>query len=837
MQKKGIIRATILAVVFCAAIFVFSHLINKGDEDMSADMESATLPRISFVTEGYEVNSLAGYVTDMEITSLRDTVTPVSGYELCMNVKAYEQEIEKISWQVYTMDGRECLQKETIKEVEDLLTLHFNENGMLNNEKVLKITLHLPTEDVYYYTRIMDAENCNYKTCLEFAEYFHTNAVNKTEKDKLKGYLEKSSYGDTAQFQKVTLESGLNNVTWGEMKPKVVDSVEWEIKECNEAYTSLMLSYQVEDGASDEEAGVTYLIEEFFRIRVYGEQKIYLMDYERTMGQKFDGRSNALDPNGICIGIAPDEIEYKSSPDGTIVAFVQNNDLWHYDKEEDEFSMVFSFANAEKTDQRNLWNRHEVHIDTIAENGDMLFHVVGYMNRGKHEGEVGVAVYYFNSEKNSIVERAFVPSKKGYEIMKGELGQFVHYNEEQSLLYVMADGCLYRVNMTENVKEILVRGLTEEQYMVSEEGSLLTYQKTIDGVNRSKQIVFLNLETGEEFTIESPTGAYVKPIGFINEDLVYGLLREEEEGKSLNGEWISPMYQVVIVNQKNQMVKEYQEEGIWIRDVEIQDHVLSLHRVVRSDEHYQDTTSDYITSNQKIDESNISVASYKDSVRGTLKRLEYADGIRDLDAKVLKPKYVLQEKCPSVQLDEAKMKGKFYVYALGHLQGVFDVAGDAIADANEREGVAVSSRQLSIFERGNWPNAYEISAMDAFQMEEGETSMEACLQKILMKEGVEMDVSGELDAGKSPEEILSEYSGGEGLNLTGCTMEELSYLISDDQAVIAMIGEDQAVLLTGYNKTNIAYVDPTSGERKIVTKDAMEQMINGFGSILIGYTK
>lgn len=30
---------------------------------------------------------------------------------------------------------------------------------------------------------------------------------------------------------------------------------------------------------------------------------------------------------------------------------------------------------------------------------------MGYMNRGVHEGQVGVAVYYFDAEKNSVTEK------------------------------------------------------------------------------------------------------------------------------------------------------------------------------------------------------------------------------------------------------------------------------------------------------------------------------------------------------------------------------------------------------------------------------------------------
>ena len=115
--------------------------------------------------------------------------------------------------------------------------------------------------------------------------------------------------------------------------------------------------------------------------------------------------------------------------------------------------------------------------------------------------------------------------------------------------------------------------------------------------------------------------------------------------------------------------------------------------------------------------------------------------------------------------------------------------------------------------------------------------MIACLEQIFAKETTEADVTKEIEAGTSPENILSAYLKGEGMNLTGCSMEELQYNISRETPVIAVIGENQAVLLTGYNKANVAYLDPATGERKVVTQATMENMTAPYGSVYIGYVR
>ena len=83
-------------------------------------------------------------------------------------------------------------------------------------------------------------------------------------------------------------------------------------------------------------------------------------------------------------------------PEYTIV---EADELWNYNKESDELSLVFGFADAENTDARSMVSDHEIRLLKVDEEGNTAFVVSGYMNRGEHEGEVGVAVYYYDIAK------------------------------------------------------------------------------------------------------------------------------------------------------------------------------------------------------------------------------------------------------------------------------------------------------------------------------------------------------------------------------------------------------------------------------------------------------
>lgn len=836
MIKKIAVRASVLTAVFIMAVIVFSYLTNRGNTDMSADMDGATLPRISFVTEGYEINSIPGYKNDMEIPSMRDTLTPVENREIELHLEKYDTQVQKMTWQVFTLDGEKCLQQETLKEIGDVETLKLKGDGILDEERVLKVTLHLENEDVYYYTRIRNQEGCNYKTCLDFANTFHERAMKKEQTDELEPYLETTSDGAVSTYQTVTIHSDLNHVVWGELRPQVAGDVLWEVKECNETYTSILLTYRVRCAGVSDNPEALYTVKEFFRVRVVGDKQ-YLMDYNRTMTQNFDGTTKALGSKGILLGIAPVDLEYQINSEGTIVSFVQNNELWNYDKDADEMSLVFSFADAENVDIRNFYDHHEIHIVSVDQVGNTTFTVSGYMNRGTHEGETGVAVYYFDSEKNSVAEKAFVPSSKGYYVMKEELGKYVYYSNKSEMLYVMMDGTLYSVDMEEDTREVLVRGLENGQYTASQDGHLLAYQGIGGKVNESEKITVLNLQTGDSFEIDAENGEYLKPVGFIKDDFAYGTLKSEDGGQTLAGQSVYPMYKLQIINQKQEIVKTYEVADVYLLDGYINDNMLQLNRVAKNGNIYMAITPDYITNNEEQAESNIKLESYTEDTRQKVMRLTYEDGIKDSNAKLLKPKQVLFDKSMTIRFDESTMDGKYYVYALGELQGVYERASYAVIKANEVNGVAVSSRQAYVWERGNWPSVYEVENMTEFQMEEGETAMAACLQQMLQKEGKTADVVKELNAGKSPETILSTYIGGEGLDLTGCTTEEILYTISRETPVIAMFENGHTVLVIGYNKTNIAYLDPADGKRYSVTFAEMESKVGASGNTFIGYVK
>ena len=100
------------------------------------------------------------------------------------------------------------------------------------------------------------------------------------------------------------------------------------------------------------------------------------------------------------------------------------------------------------------------------------------------------------------------------------------------VLYMLADGKLYRTELGEEEQTVLAEGLTEDQYALSEDGSRIAYQVPAGEDDGNAGIQVLDLQSGEGYTVEAADGENVRPLGFVNSDFVYGKSRAEDAGTS-----------------------------------------------------------------------------------------------------------------------------------------------------------------------------------------------------------------------------------------------------------------------------------------------------------------
>lgn len=831
-MKERTIRIIVLSVVFVLAIVIFSFWTNRGSVSLTADMSSATLPTVSFKVAGRDANILVGHKKEMNPAAVRDTISVYDESEkLEMMIHHNVESVDAISYQIYSLDGEEKLYQGSLVKVKETVKLKMGAKLSEGQEAILKITLHCKETPIYYYTRVIKEQDYHVTDCVNYIQELHTNILNRQNDDAVKKVMESNAEGDNTTLQHVTIHSNLQHIMWGSLGPKLVSEPQYEIKEVKKAYTSVLLRYQVECAGDNNEKEL-YQVKEFFKV-VYGKERVYLLEYDRTMEEVFNTSNVTLSSKGVLLGIAREDTPYKVNKDGTIVAFVQANELWNYQREEDALSLVFSFASAEKQDIRHFTDKHAIKILSMEDDGNMTFSVSGYMNRGEHEGESGIAIYYYYANQNCTKEIAFIPSTEAQAVLEKTLGESAYYNHKQDMLYVLSYGTLRKFDMADNTSSVLVAGLEKGQYVVSDDGCMFAYQKNVDG-NIVTEVWDFAKDNRKNISAEA--GEIVVPLGFVGNDFVYGISKAEYAGIDTSGTAVQAMYRVEIRNAKNKVIKTYEQPNVYVLRAVVDNNMITLKQGVKEGNLFKEISEDYITNNESSSGEQVVLKSYWTDLKETQYRLTFAKSIQDTKAKTLHPKQVLQERALVLELESEVNDEYFYVYGHGRLAGAFEEAGDAIEIAEKWSGVVVSPGQNYVWEADNRVAWYRNFNVSAFTAKDGENNLAACIRKVLGYEGMSVDVVSELQS-KTPEQLLSEQLETEAVRFRGCSVKDMFYLIDKGVPVIGLKDSTNAILFVGYDAKTATYIDPTSGGIYASSIEKLDEMLKGSGNTYIGYVR
>lgn len=140
---------------------------------------------------------------------------------------------------------------------------------------------------------------------------------------------------------KININSSLSEVSWGTLAPQLYQEGIPVIKDINETTASISVEYQITSQNSDGDTEL-YDVKEFYRMR-YLDTRIYLLDFQRSANQVFDGKLPVYSDDGIILGVRDKNVEYMMNDSATVLAFVQEGDLWSYSPGNGKVNQVFSF--------------------------------------------------------------------------------------------------------------------------------------------------------------------------------------------------------------------------------------------------------------------------------------------------------------------------------------------------------------------------------------------------------------------------------------------------------------------------------------------------------------
>ncbi len=815
-MKKVILRIAILFVIFVGGVIGFSSLMNQDTTETSREMQEATLPVLCIDYNGYKINRMYGYTQEVQQETLRDGLVPLTtSREIVVSYQDYDNDIDSITYEVTDLTDGTILENAKVGNFTsdgEYMTASFSlqQPILMNQEYGLKFTAHMGEQEVNYYTRIVQRASLNTDQYVEFAYNFYEKCMNREAASDLNTYLETPEVVTNNSYTSIDIHSSFNQITWGTLNPSIYRKAVATIKEINENTGSIVMEYMIlaQDDEGNEEY---YYVTDFFRMRYY-QSRIMLIDFERNTQQVFDGVGADLSTKGIELGIASKTLEYEVNDTSTIAAFVQAGELWSYNRSIDKLVNIFSMRNKQADDVRDVYHKNNIKVVRVEEGGDIDFVVYGYMNRDEHEGKVGIGIWHYSADRNIAEELVFIPCARSYEYVEKDI-QMLSYVNRSGNLFLYLENTVYKVNLNEMVYEIILEDINPDCFLASDNQSQIAWMNEMEEF-ASSNVTVMNLETEEQRIIQAQAGQRVQAVGFMNDDFIYGFAADGDIVADVTGNTVFGIHSLMIDSIDGERIKEYKNDGVWISNITIEEGLIELERVVKTEFGYVPTTTDNIMNNKQDNTDEVIVRASNDGRKGTVITLIFSDPISNRQPLVTTSKVLEKEVENTMTLERKMEEGEpsYYVYAKGKLVGIYSKPAEAILEADSQVGVVLNDDQQYIWERGNSQTENELNNEDIPTVFLTGNMDEAALQEAL---GDSADV----------------------LNLTGCTLEEVLYQLSADRAVMARKPDGATVVIVGYDRYNTLWYDYATGDHTYYgINDSTNLFLQG-GNVFLSYVE
>lgn len=845
---KHIYRAIILIAIFIAALSYFSGDIKEVafDIDNTTVMAETTFPLVTIKAGDKTINRLYGYSNNLDANKLREAVTPLNEeqtFEVLIDRKKYD--IKKMNYEVREFVQNALIETGSVSVFEDegeqiKAKIKLQSELTAKKEYAVKITLITSeSKKMYFYHRIKKYKEPQLKEKLDFILQFHEALFNKDKSKAYTKYLEPSSASDDTSLAYVNIFSSYELVTWGTLRPSVITEVVPTIKEVYEDIISVELNYIAQAIVSGNTEH--YRVTEFYRIR-YTQDRIYLLNYERTMDSIFDIGLASLSQSELKMGITNDlEVPYMSGADGRKLAFVRNRELWFYDLEKNEITKVFSFR-QEKTDYlRDIYDQHDIRILNMDAEGNLDFMVYGYMNRGQYEGRVAVVLYHFIRAEGRIEEQVYIPIDEPYQSLKENLGELFYVNSKEVFYFQVYNNIYSYSLITRELTEVAADISRKHVVFFSDLGYTVWQENPNPAL--SDRISILDLESGNKQTISSMSGYNIRLMDKIDSNIIYGYVKEGDIATMMDGSIVVPISQLEIAALDKKILKTYSVPGFYVAGIEVNENIINLRRVQKNDNQgrtlYQPAQTDNIMSQKKSEKSFIEVTDRVTEQALTEYYLKLPSGFTLQDRPSVQTTVnTIIAQDPTVRLPKAEQNVlQYYTYTTGGIDGAYESAADAILLADQKAGVVLDVNNRLVWERGVKASKNTILAFEKLEWTPTEKTIEGSVQLILEYQGVNVRSQGLTLDNSSAYGLLKDYSKYQPVRLTGATLDQVLYYVSKDIPVMAMTDIGRALIIYGFDTFNIMVLDPLENKvRKIGIQDS-KQLFENAGNVFLSYLK
>lgn len=787
-------------MVFAASVAVYFFAARKNmqkEEAVYSSMDAPEFPVVYTEFDGKEINALHGYIQDMgnQVAGESISVLP-EDRKLTLHIDEYDNGITGICYEVRNLGMDRLIERTEIdnwqEENGSLQVVLPIQNLLTQNETyLLDLTVSTAEKEIHYYTRIMWADTNHAGDMLDLAENFTRNSLNYDEAKELVSYLETNPGEDNSSLGNVSIKASFDHLTWDGLETEL----EGEPQITLQLYDGIMGQVQVEYNVwVTDSTGNRSLVrtEDNFTMK-WNDKRIYLMNYNRYANEMFNGEQKNFAGKRILLGISDaKQIKAQKSENSRYILFRVNGNLWRYDQHDKKALCMFTFADGSNGDVRADYGKHNVKVLAASDEGDVDFLVYGYMNRGTYEGQMGVVFYHYDEDSHTVQEKFFVPVSEGYDQLESDITTLAYLGED-GMTYLLLNGKVTGIDLNSNESVTVAYGLSQGSFAVSADGSRMAWQEG-NNAYQSEMLHVMDFNTAQKQDITAPSGDYVRALGFVGSDLIYGFGHESDLW-SVNGIVKElPMYALYIADNEMNIQSEYKKPGIYISDVTAEDGRIHLKRLVKiGDGQYAYQDEDTIVCNEKVDKDPFEgLGWYASQDKGRVYFVQTDGEIKASSVKTELPKAFSYENTSTLELSGRQNNLEdtdliFYAYGGGRYLGAFKNFSEAVNTAYEKMGYVTDQNQHLIWDRINKKPIRSLKD-PAGQARELLSYMDS-LGENKLRDGGLMTLDG-----------------------SGCNVNQVLYFIDKGIPVVACRPDGSYLLLYGYDQYNVNIYDPATQE-------------------------
>ena len=811
-KNKVKIKWRMAVIAAAAAVFIISfiyyfmntYIETEREYAIYSSMEEPTLPLITAEVNGTEINVMYGYLQEMGSMASSGSITPLSeDRKLKLNLKMYGTKAAGMSYEIRSLDTEHFIEKTQIidsneKENGDVEVILNIQNLIKKNVPyLLKFQIELGEETVNYYTRIIWPENDDIYRFIDTAREFTEKSFNKEEARDLTVYLETDPGLENKSLANINLKSGFAQITWGNTDMELISGPLITVKE----YDGIMGAVQVSYKTRSEDISGNY--DEYMNTDNYtlksGQERIYIMDLERNTDQIFNGNKHFFLGKRINLGITNESsIQTEKSENKRYLVYKSGKELWLYDQEGKKAVNIFSYRSENDT-VRSDHCEHDIKIMSVSDDGEVDFTVIGYVNRGKHEGYNGIIYYRYEINTGTLSEVFFIPVNNTYEKIKTEADEMLKKNAS-GMVYIKQNETITAIDLTSLEMLDVVSGLTNGKYAISNDQTQIAW---IEGeVYTPNTIKLMDIVTGNTQVIGSGAGEILSVIDFYNNDLIYGTSRINDLIRTSGRITGIMLRNVKIIEPGLEQVLDYSRDGLYLGDVIIdKDRIhIGQYRLNEETGRYRFAGRDTIVCSEEQRTQYLNdVFTDINEIKGEIYYIELEENIkttRSLD--IGRPENLSYENAGTIDMSAVKPGSiiRYYAYSGCALKGMCYSLKEAMELIYDDMGWIVDENSAMIYSRVDRSARKVISE----PLSEADPLIEA----------VNNDYKGD---------ILSE-DGWIIIDAYGIQLNKLLYFVDKGKPIMAMTEDGSYCLIYGYTADSV-YIYYTSDEENINSNAAM----------------